>query len=115
MCDMAEIQVNEDEQVEDSHSAIHCRIDGCETSWVCNRTVPFHSIHQSRVTGLPKLTKCHDCHSHFGEVTKSFGDHVPNIEIFRCLRCQTAENFAHVTANLGGWCNAPHSVWTSHA
>ena len=65
-------------------------------------TVPFQSIRQSRVTGLPKSTKCHDCHGHFGEVTKSFGDHMPNIEIFRHLRRQTAEIFVHVTAKLGG-------------
>ena len=32
----------------------------------------------------------------------SFSDHVPNIEIFRRLRRKTAENFGHVTANLGG-------------
>ena len=65
-------------------------------------TVPFQSIHQSCVTGLPKSMKCHDCHGHFGEVTKSFGDHMPNIEIFRRLRRHTAEIFVHVTAKLGG-------------
>ena len=27
---------------------------------LCN-TVPFHSIHQSHVTALPKSTKCHTC------------------------------------------------------
>ena len=35
-------------------------------------TVPFHSIHQSHVTGPQKFTKCYDGHGHFGEVTKSF-------------------------------------------
>jgi hypothetical protein len=81
-------------------------------------TVPFQSIRQSRVTGLPKSTKCHDCHGHFGEVTKSFGDHVPNIKKFRRLRRQTAENFVHVTAKLGGcrnhifvMCVTRHGAW----
>ena len=37
-------------------------------------TVPFHSIHQSRITGPQKSTKCHDGHGHFGEVMKSFLD-----------------------------------------
>ena len=35
-------------------------------------TVLIHSIRQSRVTGLPKSTKSHDCHGHFGKVTKPF-------------------------------------------
>ena len=39
-----------------------------------NNTVPFHSIRQSHVMGPQKLTKCHDGHGHFGEVTKSFLD-----------------------------------------
>jgi hypothetical protein len=52
--------------------------------------------------GLPKSTKCHDCHGHFGEVTKSFGNYVPNMEFYRRLRRQPAENFGHVTAKLGG-------------
>ena len=56
-------------------------------------------------TGLPKLMKCHICHGHFGQVTKSFGDHVPNIEIFHCLWHQSAEIFVHVMVNLGGWRN----------
>ena len=80
--------------------------------------LPFQSIRQSRVTGLPKSTKCHVCHGHFGEVTKSFCDHVPNIENFRRLRRQTGENFVHVTANFGGWrnhifvrCVTRHSAW----
>ena len=70
-------------------------------------TVPFQSIRQSRVTGLPKSMKCHDCHGHFSEVTKSFGDHMPNIEIF-----------VHVTAKLGGCrnhifvrCVTHHGTW----
>jgi hypothetical protein len=35
-------------------------------------TVPFQSIHQSHITGLPKSSKCHDIdhHSDFGKVTK---------------------------------------------
>ena len=37
-------------------------------------TVPFHSICQPHITGPQKLTKCHDGHGHFGEVTKSFLD-----------------------------------------
>jgi hypothetical protein len=37
-------------------------------------TVLFHSIRQSRVTGLPKSTKSHDCHGDFGKLTKPFLD-----------------------------------------
>ena len=37
-------------------------------------TVPFHSIHQSHITGPQKSTKCHDGHGYFGKVTKSFLD-----------------------------------------
>ena len=37
-------------------------------------TVLIHSIHQSCITGLPKSTKSHNCHSHFGKVTKPFSD-----------------------------------------
>ena len=71
----------------------------CELARSTYTTVPFQSIRQSRGTGLPKSTKCHLCHGHFGEVTKSFGDHVPNIENFRCLRRQTGENFVHSTCH----------------
>ena len=89
-----------------------------QASSTCSITVPFRSIHQSHVTGLPKLTKCHVSHGHFGEVTKSFGDHVPNIENFCCLRRQPGKIFVYVTANLGGWqnhifirCVTRHGAW----
>jgi hypothetical protein len=35
-------------------------------------------------------------------VPKSFGGQAPNIENFRRLRRETAENFQHVTASPGG-------------
>jgi hypothetical protein len=35
-------------------------------------TVPFHSIRQSRVTGLLKMLKCHGCHGGFRGVPNSF-------------------------------------------
>jgi hypothetical protein len=40
--------------------------------YVYIHTVPFQSIRQSHVTGLPKSLKCHDIdhHSDFGKVTK---------------------------------------------
>ena len=41
---------------------------------IWTHTVLIHSIHQSHVTGLPKLMKSHDCHGHFGKVTKPFSD-----------------------------------------
>ena len=65
-------------------------------------TVPFKSIRQSHITRPSKTLKCHGGHSNFCKVLNSFSDHVPNIEIFRCLRRKTAENLRHVMASLGG-------------
>jgi hypothetical protein len=36
--------------------------------------------------GLPKLTKCHDCYGHFGEVTKSFGNYYPIPGVWQLFR-----------------------------
>ena len=47
---------------------------GLKTYVIFDATVPFQSIRQSRIMGLSKLTNCHDCHSHFGKVTKPFLD-----------------------------------------
>ena len=49
------------------HQIISIFING-----LCLSTTVIHSIHQSRVTGLPKLAKSHDCHGHFGKVMKPF-------------------------------------------
>jgi hypothetical protein len=55
-------------------------------------------------------TKYHDCHCHFAEVTKSSGDYVPNIEFFRRLRRQSAENFGHFMGDL-----TPVTIFSSGA
>jgi uncharacterized protein (UPF0276 family) len=42
------------------------------STYIYVHTVPFQSIRQSHITGLPKSSKCHDIdhHSDFGKVTK---------------------------------------------
>jgi hypothetical protein len=57
--------------MEMSSKTLQHQLAGCPTN---NTTVPFHSIRQSRVTGLPKSAKCHDCHGHLVQVTKTFLD-----------------------------------------
>ena len=51
-------------------------------------TILYHFIqfgsHASR--GPFKTLKCHGSHGNFCKVLNSFGDHMPNIEIFRRLR-----------------------------
>jgi hypothetical protein len=55
-------------------------------------TVPFHSIRQSRVTGLLKMLKCHGCHGGFRGLPNSFLIIMsPIYHFFRRLHRSTAE------------------------
>ena len=55
-------------------------------------TVPFNSVRQSRVTGPSKMLKYYVSHGNFCKMPNAFGDYFPNMENFRRLRRQTAEN-----------------------
>jgi hypothetical protein len=64
------------------------------------RTVPFHSIRQSRVTDPFKFPKCNGGHGEFGVLPKSPSQADPNIEDFGCLRHFSADILGYVTAVL---------------
>jgi hypothetical protein len=65
-------------------------------------TVPFHSIQQSRVTGLLKMLKCRSCHGSFHGVPNSFWQLCHQYIIF-FIACGTQlPKFWTSHSNLGG-------------
>ena len=71
-------------------------------SGLVQRTVPFNSVRQSRVTGPSKSPKCHVGHGNFYKVPKSFCDLALKYRIFWPPAAQNCGKSTNVTVSLGG-------------